>query len=681
MTQYVFTSESQDVDAIADAALNALNGGSLEAAERLYRRAITLRPRESAFHNNCGVAVMRLGRLEEAEREFRVALELNRQYPDALVNLASVLIKREERRGLPPDRAASSPLFAEAEQALQDALRIGGERLDAIMLLALVLERLQRQRASVETLKRARPLHPDPTTLAYLTSSAAAKMHDWSTAAELLERVAQTQPSTVDQELRLGEYYGRLGQRDLSRAHFRNGAKSVGDSTALRWKELGYTPVYFESTADVDEYWRALENALDEALAEAPVFDWRALPIEGFVPPFQLAHLNRCCRSIKEKYARLFAPSFQKVRVERARRSARAKLRVGYYFSPLEIGGFLRSMAGIINRLDPSRFESIVFHHPESESFLRSQLNAVSFVNLSDSFETAVERIRETDCDAIYYWKVGATNWNYYLPMMRLAPTQVVAWGAHGTTGTPDVDYFLSYRLAEIESAQEHYTEKLVLLNEAPEFQARHKPTSPSTRVDLGLPSDGALYFCQQRLAKYHPEFDDYIKGVLVSDPSGYVMTLLGDPDDGDAERIRARIVRKLGATLAKRMIFLPRLSLRDYDKILSASTVVLDSSVYSGCLTLYDALSRGIPCVSKVGELLVQRFPVSAYAAMGVDRAPLANNCDEYVRNAVELGVNHDRRRALSQLILERNPCVFERVDAVREFEQFLERALREER
>ena len=166
---------------------------------------------------------------------------------------------------------------------------------------------------------------------------------------------------------------------------------------------------------------------------------------------------------------------------------------------------------------------------------------------------------------------------------------------------------------------------------------------------------------------------------ILEADPRGAIMATLGERDDFESEQIRARIERNVGPALAKRMIFLPRLSRTEYARFLSAATVELDSSVYSSCLTLYDALSLGTPCVSQVGELLVQRFTATAYSDMAIENAPIARNREEYVRFAVELGTNADYRRALSQQILERRNCVFERPDAAREFERFWERAVDE--
>ncbi len=681
MTRYVFTTDSLNVDSLVANARDALNAGNLPAALRLYERALALNSNDAGLRNDYGLALKRSGRPDEAEREFRRALELDREHVDALVNLADALLDRFESNGTTERNVRSEgalDAYSEAERLLRAALRLGGDRLDALLLLALILERRSQLRECRELLKRARPLHPDPTSLSRFIAGISAKMCDWESAASELERVCAAQPDSLADESRLGDYYGWQGRWERSKEHFRKAAALRGAQSAFRWKHLGITPIFFQTVDEIEEYWRVLDRELDEAIAERARFDWRSLPDEGAIPSFPLAHHNKSCRAIREKFARMYAPSFEQARTSSAARRSTDKIRIGYFALPLEEGVFLRSMAGIIRRLDPSRFEQFFLHLPESASYFR-EVGGASRIDLSSSFETAVERIRELNLDAIYYRNVGSAGWSYFLPMLRLAPVQVASWGDLGTTGVFDVDYYLSHKLTELARAQDHYTEKLVLLNETPRFEPlRRRECAGSTREELGLPVSGALYFCPHRLAKYHPDFDLYLKEILESDPKCSIILLLRSAECVDSQKVKERIERRVGATLARRLIFLSRLGIRGYDKIFSVSTALLDSSVYSGCLTLFDALALGVPCVSQVGDLCVQRFPVGAYAAMGVEAAPLARNREEYVRLAVEVGTNPDYRRALSQQILERRDLVFERESAVREFEEFWERAVR---
>lgn len=81
----------------------------------------------------------------------------------------------------------------------------------------------------------------------------------------------------------------------------------------------------------------------------------------------------------------------------------------------------------------------------------------VRIVTFPNGLKAAVERIRETACDVLYYWEVGSDAMNYFLPFARLAPLQCTSHGSQITTGNPAVDYFFSSSLIE----PSHYTERL----------------------------------------------------------------------------------------------------------------------------------------------------------------------------------------------------------------------------
>ena len=53
----------------------------------------------------------------------------------------------------------------------------------------------------------------------------------------------------------------------------------------------------------------------------------------------------------------------------------------------------------------------------------------------------------------------------YMLACCRLAPIQMNTWGHSETSGIDTLDYFMSSRYYETETAQDNYTEKLIRLD------------------------------------------------------------------------------------------------------------------------------------------------------------------------------------------------------------------------
>jgi len=72
------------------AAKSALNEGDYEGAVELISSALRLNNRVPVFHNNLGVALKQLGRLDDAAAAYRKALKLFPNYAESHNNLGFV---------------------------------------------------------------------------------------------------------------------------------------------------------------------------------------------------------------------------------------------------------------------------------------------------------------------------------------------------------------------------------------------------------------------------------------------------------------------------------------------------------------------------------------------------------------------------------------------------------------
>jgi predicted O-linked N-acetylglucosamine transferase (SPINDLY family) len=544
--------------------------------------------------------------------------------------------------------------------------------------MAECLSRRKRYDAALRPLERLNVLRPrDLRVLGRLveTSEKARELEDAVASAHRAEVLA---PPNAGIQHDLGRLHGGLGNVAQSKFNFQRGAAMPGGRKEWRWKHLGHCPQFFESDAQIEAYWRALEAELDEALAEGAVYDWRTLLRHAFAPPFQLPHLNRCCRAVKEKFTELFARSFEGQGLERpARDESREKLRVGFLVTPGHEGGFLRLTREIIERIDGDRFEPVLIYHQRSQKrlathFRRRDLRRVAF---GPDLASAVEQVRAAKCDLIYYWKVGADVWNFLLPMARLATVQCTSWSTHGTSGHRFIDYYVSWDRAEPACAPEHYTEELHLFDGSPLYEPRLPVRSRATRAGLGLPESGAIYYCPHRTAKYHPMFDAYLDDVLSQDASGHAVLLVGK-DRRVADRLKERMRRGMRPSSAARLIFLPQQSVDSYYRYLSVASVVLNSPIYAGEITSIDGFLYDVPSVALTGELLVQRYTTAFYEFLGIEGFA-QNDQEGYVRQAVRLGTDRDYRRHVVEKIRAGSDRFFDRPETIERWESFVESAV----
>ena len=468
---------------------------------------------------------------------------------------------------------------------------------------------------------------------------------------------------------------GKFSQADHA---YHEAASLPGGKELWRWQSLGFCPPVFPDEQSIDRYGTGLDQHLDRAINANIPIDWRTLPEDGFTPSFNLPHLNRCCREIKEKFDKLFSRAFPFKRPTLVETQiSRKKIRVGFVVTAGHHRGFLRVHLHLLEHLDRSKFEVFVICPEPILAACRKvvQCDETQWVGLPRRFEVAVQTLFDTQCDILYHWKVGGGTLDYFLAMAGAAPIQCTSYGTHGTSGVRAIDYYISSSILEPPQSASQYTERLVLLDSYATSHQHDPPLKPVSREELGLPSNGAVYFCPHRLPKYHPLFDHYLRLILEKDSRGHVLLTTGKNKEQAAPLV-SRLRRTLGDDLFHRVLLATSFPLDVYKKHLSVVSCVLDSPVYVGDLTTHDAFDQGVPVVTVPGELLVQRYTSGLYRLMGIESL-IATDVEEYASIAVRLGNEPDYRQAMSEQIIQKSKPVFSPEDTAHDYEQFFESIL----
>ena len=585
-----------------------------------FERAIFLNASKAVFHNNYGVALKESSRLDEAHSAFEKAVELDPNYADALSNMGLVALLRDK--------------LDDAQVHLRKALELQRDHLDAKKHLVDVHLRLGNNHI---------------------------KNRRFSEAQMEFEEAVRLMPDAPMPRMALGSVLADQDEFEDAELSFRKAARLPGGKKIWTYKKLGFCPAVFENETEIEEYWSALNAELDKAVSDPPSMDWKMLPHDGFTPSFNLPHLNRCCRRVKEKFAAFFSQAFPQ---ERPDHETNERPTIGFVVGEGHETGFKRVMDGILNGI--GRFEVKIFCTETGKSLFPAA------IELPPRFDAAVETIRSHACDILYHWKVGGGTFDYFLPFARTAPIQCTSYGTHGTSGGAAVDYYLSSALVESPEAGDHYTETLYRL---PSYATFHSPIAKPKdvqRSEFPIPEMGTLYFCPHRIPKYHPIFDEYLKQILDRDPNGTVLMLAGGPEP-PRKKLQARLHRRLGEALMRRIVFFAGLPSGIYYRLLSLVDVVLDSPVYAGDLTTHDAFSFGIPVVTQRGELLVQRYTSGLYDLMNLPEMASTDR-EGYVDLAVRLGTDTDYRYSISREITSRGKTLYGDARLVRDFETFVE-------
>lgn len=647
-------------DALNGLAIAKMHTGNPADSLSIFRKALAFDGQNTSVLNNYGVALMRSNLWHAARDVFLRVINLRPEHPDAWANLGNVnMLLQEEPHKVegPLNRAIrQDPNHGDALEHLASLRLAQGRHRDRAAILQNIA-RIQPQRAPLFLVEAARSLVAE---------------NDHDSALPFMKDAARLAPADVIVQKLYGECFGETGHWEDARRQLRHAAGMEGGKELWKYKHLWYSPTVFADDDAIEAYWNALQDDLDATLKDKPSFDWNELPYDGFTSPYGITHLNRSCREVREKFARIFEGAFP---FESAPERADGPLRIGFLMTPGHEGSFLRSTLPFAAQLDPQKYQVIlIFHHSAHAAFSRPGLAHLGLFAYGDNFTDAVEKIRELGCDLIHYWKAGEDLWSTYFPMCRLAGVQTTGWGTHGTSGIKEIDHYISWDAAEPKNAQEEYTENLVCLSVAPGYEQPGIEAEGINRASLGLPS-GMLYFCPHRLAKYHPDFDKALDHILSGVPDSFVMILLGGQTlQGDL--LRQRLADHLSPANFNRVIFLSPMNVDRFLRHMAVADVVLDAPYYSGEFTSQDAISLGVPTVGIEGKLLVQRYNAARYRVMGLDEL-VARDMEEYIKMAIHLGKDEKYRKEIAGKIVAKREVLVNEQALVEAFSKFLDETL----
>jgi len=604
--------------------------GAHEAAAACYARALELDPQSAAAARNLGATLQLLQRTHEAIACYRAFLQRAGPTADILQNLGNAL--------------SDAGALAEAVDAYRGALQLDPARLPLHVRLGNLLEEFGVPNEAAAHYERA-------------LARDAGYVPAWRCLGALL----------VDQ-----------GRTEAALECYRRSL--VTGDPGLRLREATVLPAIARSKDEVRQ-WRA---RYDDGLSRLEEAGLRLAdpPAEAGCATFFLAYHGEPNRALNEKLARLHeraCPSLTWTAPHcRAPRRLGARVRVGFISRFLYAHSIGKTTRGLVEHLSRDEFEVTTLCVPplrDDDTSRRIRAASDHVLALPADLEAARRAVAALELDVLFYQDIGMEPFTYFLAYSRLAPVQCTSFGHPDTTGIAALDYFVSSELFETAHAAEHYSERLFLLHDVGTLAYYYRPqTHAAGREEFGFAAPAHLYLCPQTLFKFHPDFDALAGGILRADAEARLV-LIEDASGSLRERLQARFAAAI-PDVAQRIVFLPRQSGAAFSRLVAACDVMLDTLHFNGMNTSLEAFAAGTPVVTLPTELQRGRHTAGMYRRMQIDDA-VARDAEDYVRIAVSLGRDEERRAALRRKIRERSSLLFEDMRVVREFERFFREAL----
>jgi predicted O-linked N-acetylglucosamine transferase (SPINDLY family) len=645
---------------------NALLGlGNHEAAVDSFDRAIRLNPADVTALNNRGSALLSLKRLVTALSSFDTLLGIYPDHAEALHNRGCAL--RELGR------------YPAALEAFDRALQGGISRTDTVVARGDVLRELGRPEDALHSYELALKLRNDSAEAHRGSGDALLDMGDLLAALAAHDRAVMLGPD-------LSEAYNSRGNSLRALMRFPEAIASYDKSLSL--DSSNTAAHYNRATAHLqwEGHSEEAEAGYEHVLRLNPAFpflpgtlfhlrrsraDWVLHPggmdrdelhqavLSGrpVAAPLHFLSVSDSARAQRQCAKTYAAVRYGNVDAKWSRaRHDRSRLRVAYVSPDLREHAVSYLMAGVFERHDAERFETIaVSLAPEEPSFMGRRLKRSfqRFMDVSGKRDTEiVDLLRSMEIDIAVDLGGFTDGTRPQIFARRIAPVQISYLGYPGTMGAGHIDYLLADEFVIPAESRGHYSEQVVYLPDC--FQAnddtREIDHRISTRAQAGLPDQAFVFCCFNNTHKITPEMFDVWMRLLARIPDAVFWLLAA----GDIERRNLRLQAQHRGIAPDRLVFAPRLPYSQHLGRLKLADLFLDTLPFNAGTTASDALWAGLPLLTCAGETFAARMGGSLLRAVGLPEL-ITEDLAQYEARAIDLAAHGSELRALRQR-LEQN-------------------------
>ncbi|MGC9505976.1 tetratricopeptide repeat protein [Baaleninema sp.] len=640
------TSEVSAVERLFETAVRDYERGDYDAAERGYREVLTRQPDKIEAWFNLGMLYYVCDRPQTALDTLHRCLELDEHRANVYYGLGLVSEKLAQR-----DRAIA---------AYRRAIELDSQFIDAYTNLGNIYYQ-DLDYSQAETIYRQALQKQLPHFGLYLNLANALMMQNrLNEAIYFYEKASEIKPE--DERLK----------DNLKRARLQ--------------KQLEL-PVLYESPEQIEEYRIRFKESLEERVKRTILTDSETKQTIlfgiGWHVNFYLAYQGKNDREFQEKYGQFVHKILSANYPEWVEpkpmppRSANGKLRIGYVSYFMKISSISKLSLGWLKHADREGFELYSYHLGRQEDAVSKRFKKYSdrFQQFDDAkVEDIAQQILKDDLHILVFIDIGMYPKSTLLAAMRLAPVQCTTWCHPVTSGLPTVEYFLSCELMEPENAEEHYSERLILLpNIGVSYEKPNVSPPQKNRKDFQLDESAIVYLSCQSLYKYLPQYD-YIFAEIARRVPEAQFAFLSHEEEAITDLFRRRLDRafsKVGLAVDRFCKILPRLDQVSYWNLNQVSDIYLDTLSWSGGNTTLEAIACDLPIVTCPGEFMRGRHSYAILKMLGIPET-IATTEAEYIDIAVRLGLDANWRQEIVAKTRQYRDRVYEDTTCIDALEQF---------
>jgi len=625
--------------------------GKLKEAEKLTRNAIEIEPDFADAHNNLCAILLNLDKHEEAEICIKKAIRLKPDFPEAYSNLGNI----QRYMGK----------LKEAEISQRKAIKLNPNLTEAYSNLGIILRDIGKLEKAELSTRKAIELNPNFAE-AHSNLGSILKSIGNSEEAEISHRKAiELKPDFAEAHSNLGNILKENGKIKEANNFFESCLKLDPNNLAYNIQCKLLISKISLSQEKIELEREEINRNISIIGKDDNIIYKNKSDISNIAFIFNLAYHN--CDDDKiilkniannlSKKSGLINKSFNKGKHIEAL-SNRESIRLGICSDFLFSHSISYCFLELIKDFAKSGIEVIIFrgNSSKSDNITKSIESIVSkTIILPDSLETSCQLILKESIDILFYLDMGMTAKTYLLSLSRLALVQVLTAGHPNTSGSPNIDYFISSNNIETEDSDKYYSERLIRLNRlavnSPLIEINE---SKFKRKHLNISDNDFLIGLPHTLFKYHPDFDNILDRILEEIPNAYLLFFeAGKRHEIDLLKSRWSKNSKL---ILKRIITSPRV---EFDKdlaMMKTLDIIVDPFYFGMGTTFYHSMAAGVPVVSMPTKQNRGRLVYAGYKQMEIKKPPIASSPEEFISLCIKLASNTYYKEDIKHQILSKS-------------------------
>lgn len=679
----------------------------IEDAITSYQKAIALDPGYASAYYNLGHAWRQLGNLENAVSCYQKALQYNREHISILIALGTAyeqlnqtgqaILQYEAALKINPNMLEANFLLGEAHrkngqltQAIvcyRNVLLLDPEHVDSIFGLGMALKESGNEAEAIKQLNIALQFKSEHVAaINKALGDIFTRSHQYGEAIECYRKAVASDPTFVSAYHEMGNILLLGGQSDLA---LNNYQKSLAINDMHYGSRFGMLSAQLKGVYESDREMSKARDKFADQLAELEAFLGR-YPDAQFDPrvagyfPFYLAYHEKNNRELLSRFGnlltRLMGSWYQQQKFNRGGVVGSGKIRVVIVSAHIRNHSVWWAITkGLIYNLDSTNFDIfLVGVGKESEATLAKN-HVADLVSGEFNLKEWIEKIHNISPDILIYPEIGMDSMTIMLACLKLAPTQIVAWGHPETTGIPTIDYYWSSEMFEPDMAKNNYSEQILPLpNLGCWYSSMDVPVVEINLSNLGIDAEVPILICPGTSMKYTPQYDQILIEIasrlrecrfifFKHPPSLYQLFY-------PANQLKIRMENSFTNAHLKFddfVVYIPWQNRSEFYALLKRADIMLDTIGFSGFNTVIQAIECDLPVVTMDGQYMRGRLGAGILKRMKLTET-IANNQEEYIDLAVRLVQDTSYRKTVRSKIKESKHLLFEDTAPIRWLEKF---------